>query len=122
MKPGSVGRTSLLAAIALAAVLLQWFPRHGGAIKWALILLGLGYLIVGAVTTYPRIYRDRKRAAQLAADERDYRNYEHDLGVIRSKFAVDRPANGAPPPAYQAELDALNEKHRDMLTRKFGAY
>jgi hypothetical protein len=119
-----VGRTSLLVAIAVAAMLVQLFPEHVGAIKWAVILLGLVYLLVQALTTYPTLYLDRKRLkTQRAADTQEYGIYERELAAIRSKYPAGRLADAAAlPPDYQAELMARNERHREMLTRKFGAY
>jgi hypothetical protein len=124
IKRGSVGRTGLLAAIAVAAILVQLFPDHVGAIKWAVILLGLAYLLAQALTTYPKLYLDRRRLeVQSAADEQEYGTYERELAALRSRYPAERLADGAvPPPEYQAELAALNERHREMLTRKFGAY
>ena len=124
IKRSSVGRTSLLAAIAVAALAVQLFPHHVGTIKWAVIMLGLLYLIVQALTTYPKLYLERKRLkVQLAADAREYRIYERELAALRARFPAERLADGtAPPPDYAAELAALNERHHEMLTRKFGAY
>jgi hypothetical protein len=120
-----VNRTAFLVTIAVAAILMELFPAYVGVIKWAAILLAVAYLAGRALRTYPKMFRDRKRqAAQLLADEQEYRDFSAELSALRSKYETQRlEAEGkVPPPAYEAELQALNERHKDMLTRKFGAY
>jgi hypothetical protein len=120
-----VNRTAFLVTIAVAAILMELFPAYVGAIKWAVILLAVAYLAGRALRTYPKLYRERKqKAAQFRADEDEYREFEKELTSLRSKYDTPRlEAEGNTlPPAYQVELQALNERHKAMLTRKFGAY
>jgi Tfp pilus assembly protein PilE len=120
-----VSRTRFLVAIAIAAVLMQVYPAYVGAIKRGLVLLGVTYLLVRALKTYPRLYQEKKRqAAQNVADAQEYLDYARELETIRSTFDPNHHdgADVDPPPEYQDALTALSEKHRDMLTRKFGAY
>ena len=81
-------------------------------------------MVVRLARTLPRQYREkRRRAMQLAVDAQEYRLYEAELEAIRNKYDPNRlGVEGALPAAYQDELTALSEKHRAMLTRKFGAY
>ncbi len=120
-----MSRTIFLATVAVAAILMELFADQVGVIKWALILLGGVYLVVRALKTYPALYREKKRkAAQLAADEQEYREFEKMLEAVRAKYRPNHLPDDSIelPAAYHEELTALNEKHRDMLTRKFGAY
>jgi hypothetical protein len=120
-----VKRTPFLVAIAVAAILMELFPAYVGPIKWAAILLAIAYLAGRALRTYPRLYREKKqRASQLMADDQEYREFEGELAALRTRYEIPRlEAQGlAPPPTYQDELQGLNERHKAMLTRKFGAY
>jgi hypothetical protein len=116
-----VTRTIFLAFIALAVILIQLIPTQASTIKWATIALGIAYLGVRAVLTYPKIYRDRRRRiAQRAADERDFRQYEIELDAIHAKYDATDPADETESKAFRDELTALHEKYQEMLGRKFG--
>jgi hypothetical protein len=106
--------------IALAVILIQLVPTHATSIKWATIALGVAYLVVRAVLTYPKIYRDRRRrAAQRREDESDFRLYEIELDRVHAKYdAAD--ADEIHAQAFKDELTALHEKYQGMLERKFG--
>jgi hypothetical protein len=118
-----VSRTSFLVAIAVAVLMIQFFPNQAGTIKWVTVALGILYLVIRALRTYPKQYRDKKRRAALAAaDDQEYRLYKTELDSIRTKYDPrhEMDENGAVPQAYKDELSALHDKHRAMLTRKFG--
>jgi ERCC4-related helicase len=120
-----VKRTPFLVTIAVAAMLMELFPAYVGPIKWAAILLAIAYLAARALRTYPRLYRERKRqAAQLLADDHEYRDFEAELAALRARHDTQRlEVQGiSPTQVYLDELQALNERHKSMLTRKFGAY
>jgi hypothetical protein len=125
IKRSNIGRTSLLAAVALCALMIQLFPSYVTVIKWVVIALGVLYVAVRAWTMIPAWFLERRRQEQqVSADASEYREYERDLAAIRSRFVVNDAATTVetPPAAYQAALTALNEKHKEMLIRKFGAY
>lgn len=108
-----MSRTRFLAAIAVAALLMQLLPTYADAIKWAAIGLGILYLSIRAALTYPAQYRQRKRlAAQRASDEREYREYDAALAALRIRHA-DAPAD------FERAVAALHDQHRGMLERKF---
>ncbi len=110
-----MSRTRFLAAIAVAALLMQVLPDYSDLIKWVAIGIGVLYLIVRALRTYPRQYRLKKQAAaQRAADEREYLEYTAALQALRS-----RPLSAGDD--YEAAVAELHARHRDMLARKFGA-
>lgn len=124
-----MSRTPFLVAIAVAAILIQFFPSQTGNIKWAAIALVVIYLSLRVLRTYPRQYKEKKlKAAQLAADSEEYHQYQLHLEALRKKYDLGLPdpeataAAAEPPLAYQQELTALNDSHRNMLTRKFGSY
>lgn len=114
-------RTIFLALIALAVILIQLIPTQANTIKWATIVLGITYLAVRAVLTYPQIYRQRRqRIAQRAADERDFRQYEIELDAVHAKYDAEDAADDTHAQAFKDELTALHDKYQGMLGRKFG--
>lgn len=120
-----MGRTSFLVAIAAALLMMQFFPNQAGIIKWVIIALGGGYLLVRALLTYPKLYRDSRRLrAQRKEDAQSFRAYSEELAVIRARYdTLERPSGDAVnDAAYEAELAALHVKYRAMLERKFGTH
>jgi hypothetical protein len=110
-----------LAAIAVAAALMQLFPAQANLIKWAVIGLAILYLVIRASLTYPRIYRERKaRAAQRLADDRQYERYEGELAAIRAKYSDVAETDEIGSRRFRTELEALHSVHAAMLERKFG--
>jgi hypothetical protein len=113
-------RTRFLAAIAIAAIMIQLLPSYADTIKWAAIAFGVIYLLTMALRTYPRQFRERRqRAAQEAADARDYRQYKLELDSIGAKYAGNRQPDQISQ-EHEAEIAALHDKYQDMLGRKFG--
>jgi hypothetical protein len=118
-----VSRTRFLVAIAVAVLLIQFFPDHAGIIKLATIALGILYLAIRALRTYPAQYRNKKQqAAQEADDEAEYQRYKIELDAIRAKYDPrhELGENAVIPQEYRDELSALHDKYQAMLTRKFG--
>jgi len=118
-----VSRTRFLVAIAVIVLLMQFFPNQASAIRLAGIALGLLYLAVRALRTYPALYRDKKkRAAQQAADDEAYRQYKIEVDAIRAKYDPNHELTDdtAMQQEYRDELSALHDKYQAMLSRKFG--
>jgi hypothetical protein len=118
-----VSRTLFLAAVAVIVLAMQFFPDQASHVKRTVIALGILYLAIRALRTYPRQYRDKRiRAAQEAADDREYRQYEIELEAIRAMYAPihDLDEIAVIPQEYQNDLSALHDRHRAMLDRKFG--
>jgi hypothetical protein len=119
----SVSRTIFLVAIAVALLSMQFFPGHADISKWAVVGLGVAYLSIRALLTYPKLYKERRRrAAERAEDEQAYGRYRTELDSIRARHEPppDALEDAAAAEAYAAELSALHDKYRDMLDRKFG--
>ncbi len=119
-----MSRTRFLVAIAVAVLLMQFLPNQANTIKWIVIALGVLYLAVQALRTYPRQFREKRvRAAQQAADEREYQRYKLELDSIRAKYDPRQEllGNVELPQEFKDELTALHGKYQAMLDRKFGA-
>jgi hypothetical protein len=116
-----VNRTTFLAAIAVAAALMQLLPERANLIKWAAIGLAILYIGVRASLTYPKIYRDRRAlASQRAADRLDYERYESESAAIRDRYASIDAADEIANTEFRTQLSALHTKYAAMLERKFG--
>jgi hypothetical protein len=120
-----VSRTIFLAAIALAVLLMQLLPNQAQIFKWIAFGFGVLYLFGRALTTYPRLFRERKRrAAQQRADEQEYQQYQSDLASIRARHDPQHElvmGRSELSQEFKDELTALHEKHQAMLERKFGS-
>ena len=107
-------RTRFLLTLLVVAVLLRVFPDRSALVERAAL---------GAVALYSLIWLGsrfwgqqrarRQRDRRTAADAQQYREYERELADIRAR--IDESS-----PQYQVELNALHDRHRDMLGRKFG--
>ncbi len=109
--------------IAAAVLLMQFLPNQANTIKWLTIAFGIVYLAARALRTYPQQFREkRRRAAQQAADDQEYRRYEAELEAIRARHDPQRELLGKTelPQEFKDELTALHEKYQAMLDRKFG--
>ena len=118
-----MSRTRFLVAIAVIVLLMQFFPDQAVAIRLAGVALGLLYLAVRALRTYPALCRDKKkRAAQQAADDAAYQQYKIEADVIRAKYDPNHELtdDNAIAQEYRDELSALHDKYQGMLARKFG--
>ena len=103
-----MSRTSFLVVIAAALLMLQFFPSHATRIKWAVVILGVAYLTIRALLTYPRLYREKKRRlAEDAADERAFGQYKMELDAILAREGSE------------AEVAALHDRYKETLDRKF---
>ena len=117
-------RTFFLAAIAVIVLSMQLFPNQGSAIRSAGIVLGILYLAIVILRTYPEAFKNkRKKALQEAADGQQYRQYEIELNSIRAKYGQGQSSgeSGTLTPEYKDELSALHGKYQAMLERKFGS-
>ncbi len=115
-------RTSLLLAAAVALLVVHFFPYLAAPVAWLSLAVGIVWagLLVSRILSH---YREaRSRAAQQAADEKAYRDYEAQLDAIRTQFDPNHEWNEATayPDAYRAALSALHERYRAMLERRFG--
>jgi len=118
-----VNRTRILVALLIMVILMQLFPERAGAIQRVAIVGGGLYFLAWATIRYLARHRQRRAAAaQLAADEAEYQEYRRELDAIRAKHdpARDLSDPTSISPEYQAALDALHDKHQEMLARKFG--
>jgi hypothetical protein len=118
-----VSRTSFLVAIAVIVLLMQFFPNQASTIRLAAIGLGLVYLVIRTLRTYPAQYRQKKkRAAQEDADAEEYRQYTIELDAIRAQYDPSHKLdkNSEIPQDYRNALSALHDKYQAMLDRKFG--
>jgi hypothetical protein len=118
----SVSRTIFLVAIAVALLMMQFFPGHADIIKWAVMAFGVAYLSIRALLTYPTLYKERRRrAAERAEDEAAYGRYRTELDSIRARHEPQpAPQDTAAAQAYEAALSALHDKYGAMLDRRFG--
>jgi len=119
----NVNRTRILLALLVLVVLLQLFPDKAALIKLVAVSAGALYVLVWAGGTYLAKRKLKSAvAAQLAADDEEYRQYKMELDVIRAKYDPHRDLNEPTSisPEYRDELSALHHKHQAMLDRKFG--
>jgi hypothetical protein len=119
-----VSRTIFLAAIALAVLLMQLLPNQAHIFKWIAMGLAVMYLFGRGLSTYPRLFREKKRrAAQQRADEQEYQQYQIDLASIRARHDPQHEPLGRSELSqeFSDELTALHEKYQAMLERKFGS-
>jgi hypothetical protein len=119
----NVNRTRILLALLVLVVLLQLFPDKAALIKLVAVSAGALYVLVWAAGTYLAKRKLKSAAAaQLAADDEEYRQYKMELDVIRAKYDPHRDLNEPTSisPEYRDELSALHHKHQAMLDRKFG--
>jgi hypothetical protein len=103
--------------------LIQVYPDRATLIELVAIVGGGLYAVAWyAAGARARYKRRAAEAARQAADDLEYQRYRADLDAIRAKFDPHRdlldPTSISP--EYQQELDLLHDRHRDMLTRKFG--
>ena len=113
-------RTRFLIVIAVAAALYELFPRYAALIQAATIALAILYLATRLLTIYPARFREKRRLAALAeSDDLAFRQYKAELDDIRAKYDPDRAPDHLSP-EYSSAIDALHDKYRDMLGRKFG--
>lgn len=117
-----MNRTRFLLALLVMVVLLRLFPDKSPAIEAVAVGGAALYCLLWAGSRYLAQLRARRRqAAQAAADDEEYRCYECELASIRSQYDPDRDAGEADASqAYKDALSALHDRHRDMLTRRFG--
>ena len=107
-------RTRFLLTLLVVVILLQLFPDKSATVE-RLAVIGVAlYALIWLGSRFLTVYRSRRQKARLAAsDEEEYRTYESELAAIRARTD---PASLE----YRNELSALHDKHREMLTRKFG--
>jgi len=118
-----VNRTRILVALLVLVVLVQLFPAKSALIK--MIWVSGGGILVAAWALTRYFAQRRKKsveAAQSANDDREYQQYRQELDIIRGKYDPLRDLDD--PTSITAEcrdeLNALHERHRAMLERKFG--
>jgi Tfp pilus assembly protein PilN len=118
-----LNRTRILLVILVMVALIQIYPDRASLIEGVAIVGGGLYAVAWyAANARARYKRLAAESAQAAADDREYRSYREELDAIRARFDPDR-ALGEPTAMsadYQKELDVLHERHRNMLSRKFG--
>lgn len=118
-----MNRTRILIALLVLVILLQLFPEKASVIKLVWVSIVALYALIWAARRYlAKRRRQSAEAAQLAADEEEYRQYKAELDEIRAKYDPQRdlsdPTSIAP--EYRDALQALHDKHQPMLGRKFG--
>jgi hypothetical protein len=114
----------LLVALLILVVMLQLFPGQATLIKAVAVGTGALYFAATGGARFRAWRRETAaRAAQEAADAEEYRRYREELDVLRAKFDplrdLDDPTSISPD--YRTALDALHDRHQDMLCRKFGS-
>lgn len=110
-------------ALLVLVVLLQLFPDKAPVIKLVWVTAGALYAFVWAGAKYLANHKLKAaEAAQLAADDAEYRQYQMELDVIRAKYDPHRDLSEPTSisPEYRNELSALHDRHHAMLERKFG--
>lgn len=108
-------RTRFLLTLLLVAILLRLFPDRSAFIEQVAVGGAALYCLIWLGSRFLGRYRLRRQQDRLAAaDAAEYRDYERELADIRARTDESSPQ-------FQVELSALHERHRDMLTRKFGA-
>jgi Skp family chaperone for outer membrane proteins len=118
-----VTRTRLLVALLVLVVLLQLFPQKAALLKLAAVGAGVIYFAAWGGAKYLAHYRIKSAdAAQTAADDIEYGQYQAELEEIRDRYDPDRNADdpAAISPDYRDALSALHDRHQSMLGRKFG--
>jgi hypothetical protein len=119
-----MNRTRILLAVLVMVVLLQFFPAKANLIKTVFVGAGVIYCLVwGGRRTLAANRKQKALAAQQAADDQEYQQYQQELHAIQLKYDprrdLDDPTSLSDD--YRAELNALHDRHAAMLGRKFGA-
>jgi type VI protein secretion system component VasK len=115
--------TNTLLVIIAAMLFARFWPEQARALATIAIVVGLLYAVWWLIFSYPeRRRRNKARAAQEAADEAQYREFQQQHKAIRRKFGPEHQWNEATslPREYTEEMDALNAKYALVLARRLG--
>ena len=115
-------RTSLLLTAAIALLVVHFFPYLAAPIAWSALAAGVVWVAVVGWRLLARYQIHRSHAAKLAADDVEYRSYEIELNALRARHDPKGDWNESTdfPEAYRESLNALHERYKAMLTRRFG--
>ena len=115
--------TNLLLIAVVAILLNHWYPRDSKMIGAFIVAACLVYFLYWLVAIAPNERKKRKETEiQEKADDETYRReYLPQHQAIRKKYDPKDEWNEGTslPPEYVKEMADLNERHGDMLERRY---